>query len=130
MPKDASFDISLSMHATPEGERYRVDVTFDISDDGRPFANTALVWHDVPEQGVDYMTHIFEQMTGHTLQLTVVGVSEKDMLKLEKNAIGLLKTLNELGHRGEGKTREEKQKMISQLVHAVGATGRHRDHNV
>lgn len=124
MPKDTSFNVSLDLVVEPVGERSKVTATLDITDDGQPFANNTMVWHDMTEEGVDYVTHLFERVTGGQLPLNLPATSYARVLQIERRSIEALAKLNDFGEEADGKTRAEKAQMGKAMVAALGVTGK------
>jgi hypothetical protein len=124
MSKDTSFDCELHVVTEPVGERSKVTATLDITDSGQPFANNTMIWHDVPDEGVDYIMHLFSEIAGNDVSVSVKGISEKKILLLERKALGALMKLNDLGEESVGKSRAEKAQAGKALVAALGAQGK------
>ncbi len=128
MPKDNTFDVYVTMEVNPTEDRSQIVIGLDIRDAGKPWASTLLVWHDVPDESVDYITYAFQEMTGSESSLTMEGTSEKFVLQLEEKGIQMLKNLNDLGKMNQGKSRHDKDVAMKKFVREMGIEGKGKRH--
>ena len=124
MSKETSFNVAVDLAVEETGERSKVTATLDITDAGQPFANNTMVWHDMAEEGVDYVTHLFETVIGGEVPLVLNGTSYKKVLQIERKATEALLKLNDFGEEADGKTRQEKDQMSKAMVASLNIKGK------
>lgn len=127
--KKDDFSVSLVMDVDPdEGDRYHASATLEIEDAGKPFFRCRVDYYDMPDEGLDFLAHLFEMVAEQPLPFFVEQASERMMLDVEKRAVTALSQLTVLGDATESKTRDEKAAYNKQLVEAMGIRGKADKH--
>lgn len=132
MAKEDTFDVYTTMEVTPVNDRSQVIISVDIRDAGKPWCSTLLIYHDVPDEAVDYITYCFDSIAVGESAMAIEGTSEQFVLQLEGQCIEMLRQLHELGKQNHGKSRAEKDAAAKKMVRELGIEGkgkRHKDRN-
>lgn len=106
-----NFVVTLNLEDRRDGDRYWGEIVFEITDDGKPFHRSTLEYPDCPPAVMDGMEIELEKIVQVKLPYTSPPLTEREMLKLEKKMIELLKRFNDMARNMVAKSTEEKNKL-------------------
>jgi hypothetical protein len=108
-PEKDSFSVTGDLNITPIGEeKCNVNIVFEVTEGSQPFCKFNIEYSDMLIEGAELIQAFLESKAGQKAPLSLHGLRESQLLKLEENLLSGFMEMTQMGKSLVGFNSDEK----------------------